>query len=138
MTSASTYLSFNGNAREAMAYYQEVFGGELTVSTYSEFGMNERPEDGDLVMHSQLTGPGFDLMGSDATAQYPAKPFGGFAVALWGEPADDATLRGWWAALADGGTIAMPLENAPWGDAFGQLDDKYGVTWMINIGTVAT
>ena len=59
----------------------------------------------------------------------------GFSVSLSGD--DDATLRGYWDKLADGGMILQPLEVAPWGDAFGMLTDKYGITWLVNISGAA-
>jgi PhnB protein len=57
--------------------------------------------------------------------------FGGFSVSLSGD--DDATIRGYWDKLADGGTITQPLEVASWGDAFGMLVDRFGVSWLVNI-----
>ncbi len=42
-------------------------------------------------------------------------------------------LRAWWDALAEGGTITMPLNAAPWGDSYGQLVDRFGIEWMVNI-----
>lgn len=46
---------------------------------------------------------------------------------------DAETLLSWWEALCEDATITMPLEQAPWGDRFGQLTDKFGVRWMVNI-----
>ena len=46
---------------------------------------------------------------------------------------DETTLRGWWDALVDGGSVTVPLETAPWGDTFGMLVDRFGVPWMVNI-----
>ncbi len=56
-------------------------------------------------------------------------------VSLSGD--DDAALRGWWDGLAAGGTVDMPLEQAPWGDHFGQLTDRFGIGWMFNIAGTA-
>ena len=58
-------------------------------------------------------------------------------MSLSGPNEDDATLRGYWEKLADGGTIVQPLEVAPWGDAFGMLVDRFGVTWLVNIAGAA-
>ena len=69
------YLSFNGNAREAMAFYKAIFGGELTISTFSEGGMPHDPADKDKIMHAQLVGPnGYWLMGSDNPPGMPFTP----------------------------------------------------------------
>ena len=59
------YLSFNGNARQAMEFYKEVFGGEMTLSTFGDFGSTDTP-DADKVMHAQLqTSDGYTIMGAD-------------------------------------------------------------------------
>ena len=55
----------------------------------------------------------------------------GSAISLSGD--EDAVLRGWWDALAEGGTVKNSLEAAPWGDVFGQLIDRFGIHWMFNI-----
>jgi PhnB protein len=54
-----------------------------------------------------------------------------FSISLSGD--DDAALRGYWGKLADGGTVAMPLDKAPWGDTFGMCVDRFGVSWLVNI-----
>ena len=60
------YLSFDGKAREAMDFYHDVFGGEMTAQTFAEGGMSQGPDDADLIMHAQLEAPnGMTLMGSD-------------------------------------------------------------------------
>ena len=56
---------------------------------------------------------------------------GNMSVSLSGD--DEDGLRGYWNKLIDGGTAAMPLEKAPWGDSFGRCVARFGVTWMINI-----
>lgn len=132
MSILNPYLNFNGNAGEALAFYHAALGGELTTSTYAEFGQNDKPEDAGLIMHGQLTTPsGFTLMGADVPSDYPVSAPSGFAISLSGD--DDAELRGYWERLADGGEVLLPLEVAPWGDAFGQLTDRFGVSWMVNI-----
>jgi PhnB protein len=135
MALLNPYLSFRGNAREALEFYKSVFGGELTVSTYGEFqmpGIGE--EEADKIMHGQLTTPaGFTLMGADTPSGMPYDDSsGGITLSVSGT--DEVELRGYWDGLADGGEVTMPLEKAPWGDAFGQLNDRYGTPWMFNIG----
>ena len=135
MAVLNPYLSFRGNAREAMEFYKSVFGGELTVSTFGEFQMpGIGPDEADKIMHGQLTTPaGFTLMGSDTPSGMPYDDSsGGITVSISGT--DETELRGYWDGLADGGEITMPLEKAPWGDSFGQLTDRYGTPWMFNIG----
>jgi PhnB protein len=123
------YISFNGNAREALQYYKDIFGGELTISTFGDFGMAEA---GDKVMHGQLTtGDGYWLMGADTPPGMPFTPGNTITISLSG---DDEALRGYFEKLADGGSITMPLEKQAWGDEFGQCVDRFGVAWMVNIG----
>ena len=126
------YIAFDGNAREAMEFYRGVFGGDLTVSTFGEFGDPDAPG-ADQVMHAQLETPaGFTLMASDMPPGMPyAAPNGTVTVSLSG---DDEVLRGYWEKLAEGGTVAMPLEKQMWGDEFGVCTDRYGTPWMVNIG----
>lgn len=131
------YLSFGDEARDAMEFYQSVFGGELSMSTFAEFGMAEDPSEADKLMHSMLEAPhGLVLMGADTPAGMTYSPPQGMSISLSGD--DDGALRGYWEALSNSGTVVEPLEVAPWGDAFGMCIDRYGVTWMVNIaGSVA-
>ena len=131
-TRLNPYLSFRDNAREAMDFYQAVFGGELTRSTYGEFGASEDPAEKDKVMHSMLaTDNGLTLMGADTPNSMDFTPGSNGTVSLSGE--DEAELRGYWDKLSNGGDVSMPLEKAPWGDTFGMCSDKFGVSWMVNI-----
>jgi len=128
------YLTFPGNAREAMEFYRGVLGGTLTISTFAEGGMAADPADADKIMHAQLeTDSGFSLMGSDAASGSPSQPMSGVQVSLSGDAAADAELSGYYDRLAEGGTVVEPLEQAPWGDKFGMVTDPYGVLWMVNI-----
>jgi PhnB protein len=135
-TVLNPYLSFRGQARDAMTFYQSVFGGVLDVMTFADMGgMGVPEEEGQQVMHSMLTvNDSVHLMGSDVPSTMPGD-FPNGQIALSGD--DHETLQGWFAALGDGGTVHVPLEKAPWGDWFGQLADKYGVTWMVNAAGTA-
>lgn len=131
------YLQFDGNAREAVEFYHSVLGGELTISTFSE-GMPPGSIDessADRIMHASLyVDRGLHLMVADTLPGMGSADNGTISLSSDGtQPGDDAILRGYWDGLAADGTITMPLEVAPWGDAFGQLDDKFGVSWMVNI-----
>lgn len=134
--SLTPYLQFDGTAREAVEFYQSVFGGELTLSTFGE-GMGEMadPATADRIMHASLfVERGFHIMASDTMAGMPDPVNGVLSLSSDGtNPADDDPLRSHWDKLADGGTIDLPLELAPWGDSFGQLTDRFGVRWMVNI-----
>ena len=133
------YLSFRDTAREAMDFYHSVFGGELTVSTFSDFGASEDPAEADLVMHSMLTtGTGLVLMASDTPPRITYTPGNDVSLSLSGDADDSDELRRYWDGLADGATVTMPLDVAQWGDYFGMLTDRYGVSWMVSIGASAS
>ncbi|HHY49280.1 MAG TPA: VOC family protein [Alphaproteobacteria bacterium] len=131
VTRLNPYLNFRSNARAAMEFYHSVFGGQYTTSSFGDGGLSANPDERDLVMHSQIDGPeGITLMASDTPASM-GEPTPNGAVSLSGD--DDAQLRGYWDKLAAGATILQPLEKAPWGDSFGMLTDRFGVTWLVNI-----
>jgi PhnB protein len=128
------YINFGDNARQAMEFYRDVFGGELTVSTFGEMG-GAAPGDENKVMHSQLETPsGFTLMGSDAPAGMPRDSGSSIQISLSG---DDASLRDYFQKLSEGGSVTMPLEKQMWGDEFGMLVDRFGVQWMVNVSEPA-
>jgi PhnB protein len=126
------YLNFRDNAREALEFYRSVFGGTLQVSTFKEFQAAQDPSEEDLVMHGQLEGDhGVLLMASDLPRSMEYRPGGSFSVSLSGD--DEQVLRGWFERLSEGGTVAQPLEKAPWGDSFGMCVDRFGISWLVNI-----
>jgi PhnB protein len=126
------YISFKDDARQALEFYKDVFGGDLRMNTFGEFGQQDSP-DADKIMHGQLDTPkGFTLMASDTPAGMQRNPGDNITVSLSGDDADE--LRGYWEKLSDGGTVTMPLEKQMWGDEFGMCVDRFGVPWMVNIG----
>jgi len=133
VTRLNPYISFDGNAREAMEFYQTVFGGELDVSPWGDMPdmPGNDPSMHDKLMHSQLTvNDSVTLMAADMPES--SGPKGSpITISLSGE--DEDQLRGWWEKLSDGGEVFAPFEKAPWGDTFGQCTDKFGVGWMVNV-----
>jgi PhnB protein len=126
------YLSFAGDARQALTFYKGAFGGTLAISEYGSFGSEAPPGHTDKVMHGMLEAPnGFALMAADVPPGMDHQPGNNFAVSLSGD--DEAELRGYWEKLSEGGTVSVPLERQMWGDTFGMCADKFGVTWMVNI-----
>ncbi|MFH0518112.1 VOC family protein [Streptomyces sp. M41] len=124
------YITFAGDARQAMEFYQDVFGGTLVLNTYAEFGQKDTPL-ADKIMHGMLEAPnGFTLMGAD-TPTGDHRPGNTMSVSLSGD--DDAELRGYWEKLAEGATVTVPLEKQMWGDVFGMCTDRFGIAWMVNI-----
>lgn len=125
------YLSFAGDARPAMEFYERVFGGSLTLSTFGEYGDQDSPA-ADKIMHGMLETPsGFTLMGADTPPGMDHNAGNNFAVSLSGD--DTEELRGYWQQLSDGGSVSVPLEKQMWGDEFGMCVDQYGIPWMVNI-----
>jgi PhnB protein len=120
-----------GKAREALDFYRSVLGGEVAITTFSEVG-GEGPV-ADQVMHGQLETPaGFTLMVADAPPEMVQVTMGdNISVSLSGD--DTEELRRWFTGLAEGGRVSQPLEPAPWGDEFGMLVDRFGISWMVNI-----
>jgi PhnB protein len=130
------YISFTGDARQAMEFYKSVFGGTLTMNTFGEFGAQDSPE-ADKIMHGMLeTNSGFTLMGADTPPGMEHNPGNNISVSLSGEDADE--LRGYWDKLSDGGTVVTPLEKQMWGDEFGTVVDQFGITWLVNISQPQT
>jgi PhnB protein len=127
------YISFDGNARQAMEFYQSVFGGDLTLNTFGEYGAPDAPGS-DKIMHAMLSADnGYTLMGADVPPGMEHRPGNTITISLSGD--DGEELRGYWAKLSDGGTVSLPLEKQMWGDEFGMCTDKFGVDWMVNIAT---
>ena len=135
-TRLNPYIHFKSDARAALDFYQGVFGGDLTVSTFGEFAEQGAPggPEADLIMHGQLETPsGFTLMASDTPAHMDFTPGNTVTISLSGNETEE--LHGYWDKLADGADVTMPLQTQIWGDEFGMCVDKFGVEWMVNIGT---
>ncbi len=133
------YLGFKDNARAAIEFYHSVFGGELTVNTFAELHASQDPSEDNLVMHSMLVGPnGLTLMASDTPQRMTYNPGDNISVSLSGEAEDQSVLEGYWNALIDGGNVTMPLSKATWGDSFGMVVDRFGITWLLNIAAPAS
>ena len=128
------YLNFNGNARQALEFYTGVFGGNLTLSTFADFGAAAAGSaDAGRIMHGQLeTTAGYTLMAADVTSEMPYQPPAGFSVSLSGD--DGEALHGYWDKLCAAGTVTMPMQKQVWGDEFGMCVDQFGVSWLVNIG----
>lgn len=125
------YLSFKDETREAMEFYRSVFGGKLQLNTFKEYHASSDPSEDDKIMHSVLEAEGITFMASDTPDRMEYKPGTNFSMSLSGD--DVAELTGYFDKLAAGGAITMPLNKAAWGDTFGMVNDKFGITWLVNI-----
>lgn len=126
----NAYLFFNGNCREAMNFYQSVFGGELSMQTYGEVDKSCPDAMKDNIMHARLTGGDILLMGSDDPGSHELGT-GKIHLALGGS--DEEKLRKIFDSLSADGKVGVKLERQMWGDIYGDLRDKYDIQWMINI-----
>jgi PhnB protein len=124
------YLNFSDNTREAMEFYKDVFGGNLTLNTFGDYGT--QGDEANKIMHAQLeTDSGFTLMAADTPEGMARNPGDNITVSLSGDDAE--ALRGYWEKLSDGGNVTMPMEKQMWGDEFGMCTDRFGIPWMVDI-----
>ena len=128
----NSYLTFSGNCREAMTFYQECLGGELNFQTIGESPLADQmpPQMKECILHSTLTTEDFVIMGSDMTPETGLVK--GNAVSLMLNCSNETDIRMSFDKLSDGGTVKHQLENAFWGALFGNLTDKYGNNWILN------
>jgi PhnB protein len=130
------YLNFDGNTREAVEFYARVFDTEpQQTQTYGEL-----PEDPshplpeaarNRIMHTRIYVDGTPLMFSDTFPGMPFTPGNNFTLTLTGR--DRAQLERWFHALAEGGSIGMPLQETFWTKLYGQVRDKFGIEWQVNL-----
>jgi PhnB protein len=128
MASPTLYLTFPGNARQALEFYAGVFGGDIELNTYSDFSRADGPAD--AIAHGILSGGPVPLFAADAGPEETTVRMEGVMVTLLGT-ADPETLHAWFDKLAEGGTVLDPLAPKPWGASDGQVADRYGLTWLI-------
>jgi PhnB protein len=125
------YLSFDGQCKEAFTFYERVLGGKIeAMFTYGDTPSAEYTPPGmhDRIMHASLTAGGQVLLGGDAPMEY-GKPQG-FCVSLNVDtPAEAERI---FHALAESGTVQMPIGETFWADRFGMLTDRFGIPWMVN------
>ena len=127
MTAPQIYVSFPGTAREALGFYADIFGGDLSLHTYEEFSRSDGPAD--AIAHGVLNGP-VALAGSDAAAGDKSVRLEGIMLSLLGT-ADPSVLHEWFDKLAAGGQVVDPLAPKPWGASDGQVIDRHGLHWLI-------
>jgi PhnB protein len=128
----NTYLNFDGRCREAFTFYASCLGATVDVMiAHGDTPAAEHvpPAWRDKIMHARLSVGTAVLMGSDAASDERGVP-GGFAVALHvDEPAEAERV---FAALADQGTVRLPIQETFWARRFGMLTDRFGIPWMVN------
>lgn len=122
------YLSFPGNARPALEFYADVFGGDLQLHTFEEFSRTDGPPE--AIAHGILSGGPVSLFGSDAAPGEAPVRIEGAMLSLLGTT-EPEVLHEWFDRLAEGGTVLDPLAPKPWGAVDGQVVDRNGLRWLI-------
>lgn len=132
MTQINSYLTFNGNCREAMNFYKDCLGGELTLQTIGESPLADKmpPQMKECILHATLIKDTLVLMGSDMVGENGLKK--GNTVSLAINCSSDEEIRSFYEKLSAGGKKDHALEESFWGATFGDLTDKYGNHWLLN------
>jgi PhnB protein len=132
MLQLDTYLFFDGTCAEAMRFYERTLGGELMLMKNSDApAAGQTPcGDPDRIMHARLSLDGRTLMASDWAGDQAYEGLKGFSLSLAYPTVEEAKRV--FEALADGGTIIMPLDKAFWAESFGMCVDRFGTHWMVN------
>jgi len=131
MIQLSPYLNFMGKGTEAMKFYHSILGGKLHVQSYGDTGQAKNDAEKDYLMHGALEAEGITLYASDGNEEHKVKEGNSVHLSLMGD--DEAKLTEYFNKLSEGGTVDMPLAKQFWGDTYGQLTDKFGMHWMVNI-----
>lgn len=129
-----THLNLRGDARAALEFYQTVFGGELAVMTYADGQNVQDVAEATQVMWGQVVAPnGFAIMAYDVPSRLNWNPGEiPFFVSVRGDGADE--ISQYWERLAEGGTIVQPLAPSGWSPLYGMVKDRFGVTWVMDVG----
>lgn len=132
MTQIQSYLTFSGNCREAMMFYQQALGGELTLQTIGESPLSDKLPPGmkDCILHATLHHGGIVLLGSDMVGEKGL--IRGNAVSLCINCSSEEEIHRYYKNLSEGGIATHPLENTFWNALFGGLTDRYGNLWLLN------
>ena len=133
MAQFRVYLRFNGRCKEAMEFYKQIFGGELTLQTIGQSPMAaQMPAMRDKIMHSLLSSGNIQIMGSDMNPDEGYKHGNSIVLSLIGESKGE--IETLFAKLAQGGKVTHPINEEFFG-TYGDLMDKFGVNWLFEYGT---
>ena len=144
----TTHLNFRaGEARAALDFYAQAFGGEVATATYADFGMPPELPDAQRIVFGQVVSPeGFRVMAYDvpgtgdqgAAQSASTRRENGmtitdqpFFVSVRAGSLDE--LADYWERLSEGATVVEPLAASAWSAGFGMLTDRFGVTWVLDV-----
>jgi PhnB protein len=128
----NSYLTFNGQCETAFRFYEQSLGGKIeAMITHAGTPAEAHvpPEWRDKIMHARLNVGNGTLMGSDAPADRYEAPKGSWVQIAIGDPLEAERI---FQALAENGTVKMPMQKTFWAARFGMLVDRFGIPWMIN------
>lgn len=130
-TTINAYAGFNGKCREAMTFYKECFGGELTLQTVEGSPMESQCPSSirHHILHAALTKGELVIMGTDMVHKEHVH---GNNVSLCVNCSSQKEIESFYGAVQKGGEVIDPLEERFWGATFGVVVDKYGLRWMFN------
>jgi PhnB protein len=128
------YLNFNGQCAEAFRFYEQCLGGKIVMlQTHGQSPIaGEVPPDWhDRIMHARLEVGDTVLMASDSPPEYYERPQGLYVAIQVTDPAEADRI---FQALADRGTVKLPIQQTFWAVRFGMVVDRFGTPWMVNCG----
>lgn len=131
MKSVTTYIIYDGNARQAMSFYQKCLGGDLQITPWPDEKGQPSSDPAAKVMHAQLSVAGRPILqASDKQAGDSFLPGNNFHVSIDCESVEQ--LERLFSAVGKSGHVSMPLSDVPWGARFGMLKDQFGIQWFFN------
>ena len=135
MIQINPHLHLNGTTREAMAFYKDCLGGELTMQTVGDSPMKDKmpggAADNNKIMHADLSKNGATLIMA-ADMMDPKTFTQGDTITLSINCSSEDEINTIFSKLSAGGKVTMPLSDQFWGATFGMLTDKFGIDWMLN------
>jgi len=131
MKDLKTYLTFDGNCREAMQFYAKCLKGELQLVPFSDVPGDVPKQAKDRIMHARLARRNAVVMASDTMPGMPFQQGNNFSIAIGCESQQE--IEKLFAALGEKGKVTMPLQETFWAARFGMLTDRFGIQWMFNL-----
>jgi len=133
MKTTNTYLTFDGNCREAMKFYGKCLQGEPNFTPFSAAPpeMAEMAKGApDRILHAEVASGPVVVMASDTLPGMPFQQGNNFSISLTCD--SEQEMQRVFAALSEDGKVTMPLHDAFWGGRFGMLTDQFGINWMLS------
>jgi PhnB protein len=131
----TVHLNFRGDAREALTFYQSVFGGDQMVITYKDAHADKNPAEAEQVIWGQVAAKnGFHVMAFDVPSTVSWEP-GVIPVFVSVRGSDAGEITGYWKKLSEVSTIVKPLGPSGFSPLYGMVKDRFGVTWVLDVQT---